>query len=96
MLYLKVDGEMSGTGIRNSVDGEFLTAKELGLSLALQKQIDDWVKCYTDCHYENYSDKGKVTELDREGLEICGKIQESKPDIKVGYYSSAYLKDIVL
>jgi hypothetical protein len=92
MKYLIVDGMMSGTGIRDEVEGGYLSPESLGLSSQLLQQISCWLQAYEDAHYDQYGDKGKVAELDAEGLRIRGQLMEELPDAKVKYYSDAEMR----
>ena len=89
MRYLIVDGMMSGTGIRDEVEGGYLSPESLGLSGQLVQRISRWLRAYEDAHYEQYSDKSNVAELDAEGQQIQAQMQEELPDAKVRYYSDA-------
>ncbi len=96
MKYLTVDGMLSGTGIRDSIEGEYLKPEELGLSSELINKISDWLSCYEIAHYEQYEDGYQVTKLDEEGLEICSMLKVELPDSKIEYYSNADMKTIMV
>lgn len=92
MKYLTVDGMLSGTGIRESIEERYLTPEKLGLSSELINKISDWLSGYENAHYEQYANRNKVAELDAEGLEICAMLRREIPDSKIEYYSNAYMK----
>lgn len=46
MRYLIVDGNLSGTGVRDAVEGGWLTAPALGISERLVDEISEWQKRY--------------------------------------------------
>ncbi len=50
MKYLTVDGMLSGTGIRDSVDGGYLSPKALGLSMHLTEKLARWLERYEHAH----------------------------------------------
>ncbi|MEM1173662.1 MAG: hypothetical protein AAGI27_02525 [Pseudomonadota bacterium] len=89
MLYLTVDGELSGTGIRDSVNGGYLHPEELGLHERTQKRMSAWVNRYEHAHYSGFSDQNLVNQLDEEGLAICGLVRAELSEVKVEYYSHA-------
>lgn len=93
MIYLTVDGMLSGTGIRDSVEGGYISPKELGLSSILKDKISKWLSQYEDAHYNQYEDKAQIVELDAEGLDICKMLKEEIPDSKINYYSDAEMKE---
>ncbi len=96
MRYLTIDGMLSGTGVRDSVEGGFISAKTLVLPAELAEKISKWVSRYEHAHYFEFRDKAEVAELDAEGLAICRMVLKELPDAKVQYYSSAEMKRILL
>lgn len=96
MKYLTVDGMMSGTGIRDTLEGGYLKPDELGLSSELKRKISDWLSSYENEHYSQYEDKSVVAGLDAEGIEICDLLKSEIPDSKVEYYSAAETKKIIV
>lgn len=89
MRYLTVDGMLSGTGVRDTVEGGYLEHGELGLSPAFSDRISQWVARYEDCHYRDFQNAGQVGDLDAEGMEICRLLQCEIPDSKIQYFSAA-------
>lgn len=53
MRHLVVDGELSGTGIREKYTDEYgyIDPKVLNLSLNLVTQIKEWQKAYEQVHF---------------------------------------------
>ena len=96
MQYLTVDGMMSGTGIRDSVEGGYIKISELGISAELQSQIVEWLAAYEDAHYSQYADKDEIEKLDAEGLAIATSLQKELHEAKVEYYSSAKMEKMIL
>lgn len=96
MIYLTVDGMFSGTGIRDSVEGGYLTLDELSISDDLKSKISNWLSRYEDAHYSQYEDKSEVADLDGEGLDICVLLRSEIPDSKIEYYSNAEMKKITM
>jgi hypothetical protein len=96
MLYLTVDGMMSGTGIRDSVAGGYLDPVALGLSSDLVERLARWLHAYELAHYRQYESDIEVADLDQEGMEICRLVQEELPESKVKYFSSATLSETLL
>jgi len=89
MQYLIVDGMLSGTGIRDAVEGGYIEHDDLGLSSSLSARISSWLACYEESHYEQFQDSKQVGYLDAEGLKICSLLQSELPDSKISYFSNA-------
>lgn len=96
MKYLVVDGELSGTGIRDAVEGGYIELDDLGLSDDLAHRIRDWQSRYELCHFSGYRDPLVVEALDKEGKEIAHAVQTFLPESKVDYYSDAFCKRFYL
>lgn len=96
MRYLTVDGMLSGTGIRDSVEGGYLNLEELGLSDQLVDRIFVWLSDYEDAHFMQYEDQLRVEKLDKEGIEICTILKKEIPDSKIEYFSSATMQKLIL
>jgi hypothetical protein len=96
MRYLTIDGMCSGTGIRDSVAGGYISPRELGLSDGLVARIDRWVKRYEQAHYIQFGDLKENESLDQEGIVISGLFIKEFPNAKVEYYSSAYMQKVTI
>jgi hypothetical protein len=94
MRQLVVDGELSGTGVRDTEDGFLNLREELGLSTSLSGEIERWQCEYEEEHFDRYKDRMKCKSLDREGVLLARRLKSEKPDDHVRYYSSAYLRYI--
>lgn len=94
--YLTVDGMLSGTGIRDSVAGGYISPRELGISVDLIDQIEQWLLRYEQAHYCQFNDKEESERLDREGLEICKRLQDQLPQSKIEYFSDAEMRKMSL
>jgi hypothetical protein len=94
MIYLTVDGMLSGTGVRDTVEGGYLKLEEFNISDDLKSKISNWLSRYEGAHYSQYEDKSEVADLDGEGLHICAILRLEIPDSKIEYYSSAKMKKI--
>lgn len=93
-MYIKVDGMMSGTGIRDSVNGGYINPAELGLSQALIARLNTWLEQYIDAHCSDYADEAVCRALDKEGLLIAQNVREELPTAKVGYFSDWLAKNV--
>jgi hypothetical protein len=89
---LIVDGELSGTGIRDASVGGYIKLDELGLSAALVASISKWLLEYENAHYRQFLDKAENERLDSIGTAIAKELQAELPEARVQYYSSAYLR----
>jgi hypothetical protein len=92
VYYLVVDGEISGTGIRDAVTGGSLEPSDLGLSRDLQIKISAWVSRYEEARYGDYKDVSEVEYLDGIGLELALQVKDELPGSKIRYQSDATMK----
>jgi hypothetical protein len=95
MRYLVVDGMLSGTGVRDAVDGGYLDLHELGLSSEFVKDMSLWLRRYENAHYAQFGDRQEVAALDSQGLVLCKRLGEELPQSKVEYFSSAEMRKIL-
>lgn len=96
MKYLIIDGMVSGTGVRDVVNGGYLSTDTLGISEELSEKIKVWQNEYEDEHYNSYSNVGNVRRLDELGISIAKQLQLELPESKIEYYSSANCTKIML
>lgn len=94
MMYLVVDGMLSGSGVREATGG-YLDLATLGLSDSLRIRFKDWLRRYEDAHYEQFQDDDVVASLDDEGLALCSAVSQECPSAKVEYFSSATMKRLL-
>jgi hypothetical protein len=92
MRYLTVDGMFSGTGIRDSYEGRYLSPSDLGLSPDLVSRLAAWLREYEGAHHSGYRNADHVARLDQEGQAISVAVRDQLPDAKVEYYSDALTK----
>jgi len=84
---LLIDGMLSGTGVRDAVNGGYLQPDAIGLSALLVSDFADWQRRYEDAHFAGFPENA-VTVLDEEGLTLLSKVQAERPDKSVGYFSN--------
>lgn len=89
MKCLAVDGMLSGTGIRDLVEGGYIAPQELGLPVTLVERIEKWVSRYEEAHYAGFNDNVENELLDQEGIELSKLLQQSLPEAKIEYFSHA-------
>lgn len=89
MNYLTVDGMLSGTGVRDSVEGGYIALPKLGLPVALVERIEKWVNRYEEAHYAGFNDSKENELLDQEGIALSKLLQQSLPETKIEYFSHA-------
>jgi hypothetical protein len=94
MLYLTIDGMLSGTGVRDSLAGGYLDPQEVGLSPELVRRIEKWVIEYENAHYRQFNDEAENQRLDQEGIEITRHVRGQLPGRKVEYFSNARMQKI--
>ena len=90
--YLVVDGNLSGTGVRDAVEGGYLTPSAIGISDGLGDEISAWQKRYELAHFRSYIDSAEVDKLDAEGLALRQKLSVELAQAKVQYFSSAKMR----
>lgn len=95
-ISLLIDGMLSGTGIRDAVNGGYIEPSDIGISSELAHRISVWLVAYEDAHFHQYEDQEKNAALDQEGLEIVRAVRSELPAAKVGYFSNANMTEINL
>jgi len=91
-IELLVDGMLSGTGIRDALNGGYIKPDKLGLSNQLSERLVQWLAKYEEAHFFDYKDNTKIKELDAEGIRIARALKSEVPNAYVGYFSSAEMK----
>ncbi|AHE55266.1 hypothetical protein [Sphingomonas sanxanigenens] len=84
---LLIDGMLSGTGVRDAVNGGYLQPAAIELSASLVSDLSDWQRKYEDAHFAGFPENA-VTVLDEEGLTLLSRVQAERPDKSVGYFSN--------
>jgi hypothetical protein len=88
MKYLVIDAALHGTGIRDYFAGGYIEPESLKLSSGLIKRLNDWSLLYEDEHYNGFSNKKLIDDLDCEGKNIAYVIKEELSDVKIDYFSA--------
>jgi hypothetical protein len=94
MRYLIVDGMLSGTGVRDAVEGGYLDLHDLGISSELVTGISLWLARYEKAHYAQFEDLEEVFALDSQGIELSKRLKTELPDSKIEYFSSGKMQKI--
>jgi hypothetical protein len=89
MRYLVIDASLSGTGIRDKYEGGYISPDDLGLSSEILGRLNQWLSKYENEHYNGFTDKCVIDELDREGKEIALMIKSELLEVKLEYFSDA-------
>lgn len=92
-LDLYIDGMLSGTGLRDAVEGGYVKPEGLGISGEIVAALVAWQRRYEDAHFASYP-AAVVSELDAEGLVLRDRIQSELPDRVVGYFSNGLMERI--
>jgi hypothetical protein len=87
-----VDGMLSGTGVRDGINGGYIEIDDLALPEKLSRRIQKWHSAYEKLHFRNYKDHSQINKLDNEGKDIVVELQGLFQGDKVSYYSSALMK----
>ncbi|MBF5046245.1 hypothetical protein FGE12_27765 [Aggregicoccus sp. 17bor-14] len=93
---MTIDGLMSGTGIRDSFAGGYISPSDLKLSELLQRRISNWLSRYEQAHFRQYDSVDELSELDAEGLAIARVVRDELPGSKVEYFSSGRMAKLDL
>ncbi len=96
MYYLVIDGMMSGTGIRDKYEGEYLEPDSLNLSEDLIGKLKEWHERYIDEHYAGYESPEKVKELDSQGIHIAQEVKRELEGSKIEYFSDATMTSTLI
>ena len=87
---LLIDGMLSGTGVRDSVNGGYVDPLALGLSVELAQSLAAWLAEYEQAHIYGFPDD-RVRKLDEEGLALTARAGKELTDVTVGYFSNGLL-----
>lgn len=90
-MYIVIDGELHGTGLRDYYNGGYIDPRDLDLSISLREQLSNWLIKYENEHYSGFTHELVIKELDKEGLEIARLVKQELKDNKISYYSAAKL-----
>lgn len=93
-MQLLIDGMLSGTGIRDRINGGYIDPEALGLSSPLVDDLRTWLSQYEDAHYAGFDDPEIVSTLDQGGVALTDRIARERTSDEVGYYSNAHLKEL--
>ena len=94
MRYLIVDGMLSGTGVRDALEGDYVELAELGISQNLKDDITSWLARYELAHYARFDDPRVVDALDAAGLKLRDRLANELPEAKIEYFSAARIKTL--
>ncbi|GMM93282.1 hypothetical protein [Qipengyuania sp. MTN3-11] len=86
-----IDGMLSGTGIRDAVNGGYVDPTSIGISGAALEHLNQWQKFYEQAHFAGFP-VDKVTELDEQGLLLTKEISKANPDKTFAYFSDGLMK----
>lgn len=86
-----IDGMLSGTGVRDVLNGGYVEPSDLGLSTRLIARLSAWQKQYEETHFSGFPES-QVAALDVEGLDLTQAVREERRDLKIGYFSHGLTK----
>jgi hypothetical protein len=92
--HLIVDGELSGTGIRDGINGGYLETSAIGVSSSLGGRISEWLERYENAHFFQFENADENKLLDKQGVDIARSLKMEFPDARITYFSNAELKEI--
>jgi hypothetical protein len=90
--YLTIDGMLSGTGIRDTIEGGYIDPESLGLHLETITRLKKWLEEYEEQHYCGFKNKSINEFLDAEGRAIARLIKEQLLDCKIEYFSDVNMR----
>ncbi len=93
MKYIVLDGYISGTGTRDTMQQLYIPISELNLGEELTSAIKSWKSKYYNAtvNKEGETSYQDFCNLDKQGIELSKIILELKMDYKIDYYFSDYL-----
>lgn len=94
LVDLLVDGMMSGSGVRDAINGGYIKLPSLGLSANLVKDITSWQAKCAQCHIDGFPEE-IVESLDQEGCKLTHRIRSELPTKSVGYYSDGLTRRLI-
>lgn len=86
-----IDGMLSGTGIRDAVNGDYLKPQNIGLSESLVRAISEWHQRYEEAHFDGFPED-IVSKLDVEGMALALNVERELNGRTVGYFSNGRMK----
>ena len=86
-----IDGMLSGTGVRDAINGGYVDPAALGLSDQLRRSLASWQAQYEEAHVAGFP-ADRVSELDADGLVLAARVGEELAGAKVGYFSNGLMK----
>lgn len=89
-----IDGMLSGTGVRDAINGGYVEPCSIGISELLASDLSAWQQRYESCHFQDFPAE-LVIELDAEGISLAARAAVELPNRKVGYYSNGLMKKLV-
>ena len=93
MTHYIIDGELSGTGVRDAVESGYVGLAEIGLSDALAADIADWAKRFEDMHFRGFP-PDELAILDQEGAALTARAKTEVPGKRFAYYSHSQMKPL--
>ena len=86
-----IDGMLSGTGVRDAINGGYIDPRSLGLSEHLASSLASWQARYEEAHFAGFPGD-RVAELDKEGAVLTLRVSKEQTETKVGYFSNGLMK----
>ena len=86
-----IDGMMSGTGVRDAINGGYVDPETLGFSRALIHELDKWLQRSKAAHFAGHP-MNEVATLDREGAALAHKARAELSEYNFGYFSDGLMK----
>ena len=86
-----IDGMLSGTGVRDAVNGGYVDPRLIGLSEALAGDIADWQQKYEQAHFAGFPHES-IAMLDEEGTALADRAASELSNVSFGYFSNGAMK----
>jgi len=86
-----IDGMLSGTGVRDAIEGGYVEPVKLGLSAELVRDLAIWQAKYEEAHFAGFPES-LVSQLDEAGQLLTRRVGNELPEIDVGYFSDGLMK----
>lgn len=86
-----IDGMLSGTGLRDAVEGGYVNPEAVGISAAIALDLASWQQRYEEAHFADFPSK-VVAALDEQGLVLMGRVRQELGDKEIGYFSNGRME----
>jgi hypothetical protein len=88
---LLIDGMLSGTGLRDALNGGYIEPLAVGISSEIAAALTAWQTQYESAHFAGFPEPD-VSALDAQELILRDQVGSELPDKVVGYFSNGLMR----